>query len=200
MQGSFLKLTAPLSILAAILLFCVIFGGYTSFYRSENRIEDSKTALVDACRARIDLLPDLLTFMEKKMLPLSLMEQAIIKAETITAEVLGLKPPLEEQMTKKFEAAQTDLTVQIKNNLAGLNEVFDAESKNEFEALKQKLFKAQDNVYTAKDTYNEEVSYFNMRIESFPVSYIAKLFGFNKIIYYPFSEQAFLPAQKTFEP
>jgi len=201
MQNPLLKLFAFCSIAAAIVLFCVIFGGYTSFYRSQNRIEDSKSALVESCRERLLLLPELSSVMERVSpdMPPD-MNQSLEKARVILGNVLQQKHPLDQEMTTEFERSQTGLTMQIKEMLARLKDVSEPEGMKEIEALKQKFFKAQDNLYVAGDQYNYEISYFNGRVQSFPVSLIAKLFGFHKIIYYPFSDQAFLPARKAFEP
>ena len=199
MQSSNLKFSAFCSLTAAIILFCVIFGGYTSFYRSQNRIEDSKTALVESCRERLLLLPELSDFM-KRVIPDTPMDYPLEKTNALLADILAQKLPLDEQMAKEFEASQTELTLHIKEILARLKDLSDPENKKKIESLKLKLFKAQDNLYMAGDTYNYEISYFNMRIKSFPVSLIAKLFKFHNITYYPFSDQAFLPARKAFEP
>ncbi len=201
MQNPLMKVFAFCSVTAAIILFCVIFGGYTSFYRSQNRIEFSKKALVDSCRERLELLPALSAFMTKSVpdSPLS-MDQDLKKADALLMDVLQQSLPLEEQMTKDLETSQTELTAQIKEAFDLLKPVSDQESMEVFESLKLKFFKAQDNLYIAKDQYNYEVLYFNMRTRSFPVSLIAKLFKFDKIVYYPFSDQAFLPARKAFEP
>lgn len=201
MQNSSLSAFALASIAAAIVLFCVIFGGYTSFYRSQNRIEDSKTALVESCRERMLLLPVLSGFLERvspDMPPA--MNQSQEKANDLLMDVLQQKLPLEEKTTTEFENSQTGLTIQIKEILARLKDMSDPKNLEEAESLRQKFFKAQDNLHVAKEKYNYEVSYFNRRVRSFPVSLIAKLFGFHEIIYYPFSDQAFLPSRKAFEP
>jgi len=128
------------------------------------------------------------------------MDHPLEKANALLADILQQKLPLDEQKTKDFETSQTDLTLYIKESLTRLEAVSDPENKKKAESLKLKFFKAQDGLYLAKDAYNDEVSYFNMRVKSFPVSLFAKLFGFHKILYYPFSDQAFLPARKAFEP
>ena len=199
MQSSHLKFFAFCSIAAAIVLFCVIFGSYTSFYRSQNRIEDATTALVESCQKRLLLFPELSDFM-KKISPDTPMDHPLEKANALLMDVLQQKLPLDEQKTKDFETSQTGLTMQIKEIFVRLKDVSDSKNMAELESLKQKFFKAQDNLYVAGDQYNYEVSYFNGRVQSFPVSLIAKLFNFHEIIYYPFSDQAFLPARKAFEP
>jgi LemA protein len=201
MQNPLLKVFAFCSITAAIVLFCVVFGGYTSFYRSQNRIEASKSALVESCRERLLLLPELSNVMERLSPDLPPpMDQSLEKAKALLGNVLEQKSPLDQEMTTEFERSQTGLTMQIKEIFARLKDVSEPEGMKEIEALKQKFFKAQDNLYVAGDRYNYEVSYFNGRVNSFPVSLIAKLFGFHDIRYYPFSDQAFLPARKAFEP
>ncbi len=201
MQNSSLSAFALASIATAIVLFCVIFGGYTSFYRSQNRIEDSKTALMESCRERMLLLPALSGFLERVNPDIPPpMGHPLEKANALLMDVLQQKRPLEEKMTKEFENSQTGLTMQIKDIFVRLKAVSGPNNPAETEALRQKFFKAQDNLYVAKEKYNYEVSYFNRRVRSFPVSLIAKLFGFHEIVYYPFSDQAFLPSRKVFEP
>ncbi len=198
MQNSSLSALALASIATAIVLFCVIFGGYTSFYRSQNRIEDSKTALVESCRERMLLLPALSGFLERMGpdIPPPMDQE---KANAFLMGVLQQERPLGEEMTKEFESSQTGLTMQIKDIFARLKDISGPKNLEETESLRQKFFKAQDNLYVAREKYNYEITYFNRRVQSFPVSLIAKLFGFHEIIYYPFSDQAFLPARKAFE-
>jgi LemA protein len=200
MQNSSLSALALASIATAIVLFCVIFGGYTSFYRSQNRIEDSKTALVESCRERMLLLPALSGFLERVSPDIPPpMDQPLEKANALLMGVLQQERPLGEEMTKEFESSQTGLTMQIKGIFARLKDISGPKNLEEIESLRQKFFKAQDNLYVAREKYNYEITYFNRRVQSFPVSLIAKLFGFHEIIYYPFSDQAFLPARKAFE-
>ncbi|MFA5903959.1 MAG: LemA family protein [Desulfobacula sp.] len=200
MQSPVLKVLIFCAVTAAIILFCVVFGGYSSFYRSQNRIEESKNILVESCRERLALLPAVSDFLKKiNMDTPSSVDQSIAKAESVLTAVFQQKSPLEEQTTKDFEASQVHLTIEIKKILDGLKDVFDPESRKEFNSLKERVFKDQDDLYMAGDRYNYEVSYFNERVKSFPVSLIARLFGFHRITYYPFSEQAFPPARKAFE-
>ncbi|MBU1565303.1 MAG: LemA family protein [Proteobacteria bacterium] len=202
MQNPLVKVFAFFAVLTGIILFCTIFGGYTSFYRNENRIESARTALVESCQERLALMPALITLMQKMVpgdAPES-MDQTLAKTAALQKDVLQQKLPLEEQKSKDFETSETALTLQVKDMLAQLKPVADQKNMGEFEALKQKLHKAQDNLYMAGYKYNDEVLYFRKRLKSIPVTYIAKMFGFDKILYYPFSEQAFLPARKTFEP
>jgi LemA protein len=201
MQNSSLSAFALAFIATAIVLFCVVFGGYTSFYRSQNRIESSKTALVESCLERLLLLPALSGILERVSPDMPApMDQYLEKSNSLLSDILQQKHALEEKTIKEFESSQTDLTMQIKEIFARLKIVSELKSIAEIESVRQKFFKVQDDLYVAKERYNYEVSYFNRRVQSIPVSLIAKLFGFHEIIYHPFSDQAFLPARKAFEP
>ena len=52
-------------ILVGIILTSVVFGGYSSLNRSEGRIEITKELLLDACQSRLDLLPQLLDYLQE---------------------------------------------------------------------------------------------------------------------------------------
>jgi LemA protein len=199
--GSYFKFLLFFGILTAIILSCMVFGGYSSFVRAENRIASTKTALMEACRARLVLLPELATLQETKLAQDSRppIELRLEQANALLKDLMDQKHSLDKQTMQDFETSQTELTFRSKELLARLAEGADQKTKGEFEALKQELLAAQDSLYVANENYKKEVLYYNMRITSFPVSYIAKLFDFHKTLYYPFSEQAFLPARKTFE-
>lgn len=201
-QGSYLKFIAFCAILTGILVSSMVFGGYSSFVRAEERIAGAKTVLLESCRERLALLPALATLIGEKNLQSTpaTMAQTLEKANALLQDVMQLKLPLDEQMTKEFETSQTALTMRIHESFTRLQEVTAQDGNKEMESLRQKFLKAQDNLFMANESYKEEVLYFNMRLKSFPVLYIAKLFGFHKTTYYPFSEQAFLPARKAFLP
>ena len=84
----------------------------------------------------------------------------------------------------------------LRESFQRLPEIADEQSRERLAELRRQLAQAQDNIYVAHRNYLEEIDYYNMRLESFPVAYVARLFGFDKSTYYPPSEQAFLPARK----
>lgn len=186
--------------LFAIIMFCVILGGYSSFTRAQNRIEASKSFLTDACQKKLDLLPALFEITKKSVTQTSIQEinQAAQKAAAILQQVISQKPPLDTQLVKEFELSQIHLTNRLIDLFPKLEASLDQNDLKQFEPLKQQFYTAQDTLFVIWKSYINEVVYFNSRTVTFPNFLIAKLFGFNKIHYAELSPEAFLPARKTF--
>lgn len=184
-----------------IVLFCVVLGGYTSFWRSQNRIEASKALLTDACQNRLDLLPELIEITKKNKMQAIGPEinQAAQKAMTILQKTITQKTPLEKDLIKEFEISQSKLTVQLKDLFTQLEGSSD-KNFQQFKAVRSLLFAAQNNLFVTKKRYNDEANYFNTRAAAFPTSLFAKLFRFNKMKYIEISKDLFLPANKVFAP
>jgi len=184
-----------------IVLFCVVLGGYTSFWRSQNRIEASKALLTDACQNRLDLLPELIEITKKNKMQAIDPEinQAAQKAMTILQKTITQKTPLEKDLIKEFEISQSKLTVQLKDLFTQLEGSSD-KNFQQFKAVRSLLFAAQNNLFVTKKRYNDEANYFNTRAAAFPTSLFAKLFRFNKMKYIEISKDLFLPANKVFAP
>jgi len=200
-MGNWLKLAAGCSVLMGIILFSVIMGGYSSFWRSQNRIKASMSLLTDICQKRLDLLPELLEITKKNMAPSSLppINQTAEKASILLKQVISYQQPLEKNLIEEFEISQTKLTLELVQLFTQLQTSLDKNAVKQFSTLKKEFYTAQDNLFVAMKKYNKEVDYFNTRTTVFPVFLIAKLFGFNKIKYIDISKEGFLPAQETFD-
>ncbi|SDU60949.1 LemA family protein [Desulfobacula phenolica] len=207
MLEPWLKFTGICSVVMAIIVFCVIFGGYSSFVRSQNRIEASKSLLTDACQKRLDIVPELVEIIKTSRIKTSIpsINQTAQKAAIILKQVIAHESAVENALIKDFELSQTQLTFHIKQTLSQLEALVDKNSSQyvssqQFSALKKQVDTTQDNLFVIQKRYNKEVAYFNLRTKVFPGFLIAKLFGFNKIHYTSISKDLFLPAQKTFAP
>ena len=202
MPRRWLQFVGFCTVFFGIVLFCVIMGGYTSFWRSQNRIEDSKSMLTDAFQKRLDLLPGLIEITKKTKTQTykPAINQTAQKANKILQLVISQKTPLEEGLIKEFENSQSNLTFQLKDLFTQLEESLDKNFSKQFSSLKNQFNTAQDNLFITKQRYNDEVNYFNTRAAAFPTFLFAKLFGFNKMKYIQISKDLFLPAQETFAP
>ncbi|MBC2704003.1 LemA family protein [Desulfobacula sp.] len=201
MSHRLLQFAGFCSVFFGIVLFCVVLGGYTSFWRSQNRIEASKALLTDACQNRLDLLPELIEITKKNKMQAIGPEinQAAQKAMTILQKTITQETPLEKALIKEFEISQSKLTLQLKDLFTQLEGSSD-KNFQQFKAVRSLLFAAQDNLFVTKKRYNDEANYFNTRAAAFPTSLFAKLFRFNKMKYIEISKDLFLPANKVFAP
>ncbi|MCP4022033.1 MAG: LemA family protein [Desulfobacteraceae bacterium] len=194
-----LKFATLCLIVLGIILFCVVFGGYSSLARSKSRIEASKNYLTDSCLKRQQLLPQLIELGRKSNPELSTakINQAAEKADSILQEIAVQKTPIEDDLIKAFVISQTTLTRELISFLA-LLETSNKDTKNQMDAFLQKLFTAQDNIFVIRKRYNKEVEYFNTRTSIFPGVLFAKLFGMSNLKYIGISRELFLSGEKTF--
>jgi LemA protein len=190
------------SVFMVIILFCVLAGGYTSFYRSQNRIDGAKSYLTDACKMRLDLIPGLVDI-TKRHLPQSAtveIAQTTERATHILKYVISEEHLVDENLFKDFEDSQAKLTVQLKALFVQAETLLDKPYSHQFTDVKNQVIKAQNNLFVTKKRYNDEVTYYNTRKTAFLTSVFAKLFGFDQIHYIEISKEPFLPAHQAFAP
>jgi len=195
MNSPWLKVTALCSVIMGIVLFCMIFGGYSSFYRSQNRIENSREILANACQQRLDLLPQLSTTLAPGTDDpiIKNLKQAGKTAQNILNRVASRENPLDKRLTLKLEESQDALAKEIVTVFSTL-----AQTDRQLPVIRERFYTAQNHLFMAKRKYNDEVNYFNTRTKAFAGVFMAKLFGFNKIDYFMLSENSLLPAASTF--
>ena len=190
------------SVFVLIVAFCVLAGGYTSFWRSKNRIEEAKTFLTDACQERMNLLPDLIKLGRKNssQAAVSSMERTAKKSSKILQQVISHKTPLTLGLIKEFEISQFELTLQIIEQFNQLQSSPDQIDAKLLKTVKDRFYAAQNTLFVTGKKYNDEVNYFTTRKSAFFTSSLAKLFGFNKLTYINLSNDLFLPAKEAFAP
>lgn len=194
------KFAGICSIVMAIVIFCVIFGGYSSLWRSQNRIKASKTLLTDNCQKRQALLPKLEAFTGSNDFSQTAkqLKSASQKADDILKYMISAEPPLEKELVSAFEISQTALSSNLAALFSSLEAKLPGEEKEKFLALKKEFSTAQDHIFVAKKRFNKEVAYFNNRTTVFPGFLIARLFGMDDIKYTGISKDKLLSGEKTF--
>ena len=187
-------------VFVGIILTSVIFGGYSSLHRSEGRIDFTKELFLKACQSKLDLLPQLLDYLQKSepkethaKLELTGKEAGIVLHSAVVQ-----KAPLNNALTLKLEASQLALTKELAEVFLKLERSKNKSNTESLKAIKQQFFSSQDKLFTAKVHYNTEVRYFNRRTKIFPGFLIAELFGFNNSEYFELSNDSFLGADRTF--
>lgn len=201
-QVSYFKFVMFCAVLVGLILFSMVFGGYSSFIRAENRIAESKDALLGSCEARLALIAELTMILDSQALSgnSSSLLPNLERASAVVREAARGKTILDEQTTRSLEASQSALTRDIGEQMQRLRAAVGGENRAEVLSLAEKFLAAEDNLFLAGSNYREEIAYYNMRLQSFPVSLIARLFDFDKSVYHQVSDQAFLPARKTLQP
>ncbi|MFO7913817.1 MAG: hypothetical protein R6V15_16810 [Desulfotignum sp.] len=161
MKNPWLIVTGLFSVALAIVLFCVIFGSYTSMLRSKNRINTGKDLMVSACMDQLDLIPKLVSRAPETIPPgvISRIEENAGQIQAILTRFQASDAPLDPELVTAFEATQALLAKDMDSLTAamGKNHTLSTEMTD----LYMKI------IYSAK-RYNKEAAYFKMRKNVFP--------------------------------
>jgi len=202
MKGPWFKIAALCSVLMAIVLFCVVIGGYSSFYRSQGRINDSADYLVDACKKRMQLLPESIEITQSMNIQKNTIEtfkKALQKANIVLKQNSSSAPISDETWIRDFENTQEAITLVFQKIFTQDAAIVKNNDKQQrYAVLKKEIHAAQDYIFIVRQRYNKEVDYFKNRKTAFPGFLFARLFGFDKITYYYISLDKLLPAHKVF--
>lgn len=200
MTSPWFKLAAICSIVLGIVLFCVVFGGYSSLLRSQNRINGSRTLLTEACSNQYQLAERLLNEYRDNATPgfSGNLAQCAKKVRITLEQFAGQSTPISSDLIHDLEISHTALSAELIKFIDQLDKNADSQQQEKLQQMKKALFTTQDSIFVAKKRYNKEVTYFNQRKTVFPLFIIARIFGFIDLTYYPLSDDVFLSGEKTF--
>ncbi len=210
MKRPLLSLSIFSAVFFGIILFSVIFGGYSSLYRAQNRARDAKILVTVECQKQLDLLPDLMAMVRKtdsfNRIPpnnsnqahldqahIDQLEQAALKTKTILARINSKRDPLEKELVLGFEESQVHLSQEIIGLVMGLKKEDKLKKSQALIDLEKKFNDLEITVFYHSTQYNKEAQYFNTRKSIFPGFLIAKLFKLEKLHIYEINTDLFKP-------
>ncbi len=197
MKRPLLSLSVFCAVFFGIIIFSVIFGGYSSLYRAQNRIADAKGNVIVECWKRQDLIPELIAMAgESDALKdnphLDEVDGAAKEAKTISEQINSKIIP-EKELIEAFEKSQVQLSQEIISLITGLKKDAKIGKSPDFLALEKKFNDLEITVFYKGTRYNKEARYFNTRKVIFPGFLIAKLFGLDQINYFEITTDLFKP-------
>ena len=174
MKKPWLIVTGLFSVALAIVLFCVIFGSYTSMLRSKNRINTGKKFMVAACMDQLPLAHQLVS-QAPDTIPggkISRMEENARQIQTILTRFQASDAPLDPDLVTAFEDTQARLAKDMDSltTAMGKNHSLSTEMADLY--LK--------TIYAAK-RYNKEAAYFKNRKNVFPGFLTARWFNIDHL-------------------
>jgi LemA protein len=192
-----------------IILFSVIFGSYSSLYRAQNRVQDSKVLVIAECQKQLNLLPELISMARETktfnvdpnnsnqgnldQAVLNHLDQTATEAKAILTRINPPTPHLEKEMILTFEQSQIRLSQEIIGLIKGIKKDKHLNTTSSFVDLEKKFNDLEITVFYTGTKYNKEVRYFNQRKAIFPGFLIAKLFGLENIQYFEITTDLFKP-------
>jgi LemA protein len=168
-------------VVCGVLLFAmIVIASYNRFVRQRNLVEESWRQVDVELRRRYDLVPNLV--------------------ETVKGYAAHERQVF-DSVTAARNAAQTDSGSRAKQgeeesaltrSLRGLLAVAEAypqlKADQQFLALQAQLGETEDRIAAGRRFYNGNVRALNTRVETFPSSLIAGMFGFHKAEYFEVEE------------
>ncbi|MEH0022087.1 MAG: LemA family protein [Desulfobacter sp.] len=184
MKSPWFTLAAICALVLGIVLFCIVFGGYSSLLRSQNRIKAVKDRLVSQCQDQLALVTELVDAAGPDTAP---EQTAGLSAASGTATQLidrirESEDPVAQALILSYGDSQALLNRRITELVQALAESGNGD-ETDLTALEKRLNETQAAIYITGKRYNKEARYFNTRTRVFPVGIIARLFSLDKVYF-----------------
>jgi len=171
MKNPWLTFAGICSLGMGIVLFSIVFGGYSSFLRSQNRIETAKKLLIDQCRSQLGMVETLASLPDSVPESKRMLLEAVENAAGVLERMGKSDSPVAREVIAEYEEAQVRVNGVV-------DTVLESAPENE---IQKQLDEAKTAIFIAGKRYNKEALYFNTRIRVFPGFIVAKLFGLDEI-------------------
>jgi LemA protein len=166
----------PYLVLAALMLSGC---GYNSLQQQDENVKAAWADVVNQYQRRADLIPNLVStvkgFATQEQQVLIGVTEARAKALSVQATPEMLNNP---EQFQKFQAAQGQLTVALRN-LMGYTEAYpQLKSDANFRDLQAQLEGTENRITVARNRYIAAVRSYNTTVRSFPTNLTARMFDF----------------------
>ena len=170
-----------IAIVIVVVIAAFVISTYNSLVRLRNKVKNAFAQIDTQLQRRFDLIPNLVETVkgyaahEKELL------------ENLTASRTGF-----------MNAGSNDEKMAMDNQLAGcLKTLFavaenypDLKANKNFENLQNELSETEDKVAYSRQFYNDAVTMYNDKLQTFPTNIIAGMFGFSEEALFATSEEA----------
>ena len=165
------KIIIGVILVALVLLLVYVIGTYNALVQLRNRVRDQWSQIDIQLKRRFDLIPNLVETVKGYMSH----EKDTLK-EIVEARNTYTTATTHEDAVK----ADTELTKSI-SKLFALAEAYpDLKANENFNSLQTELSETEDKISTARQFYSDTVLKYNDKIQMFPSSIVAGIFGFKE--------------------
>jgi LemA protein len=162
-----------LIIVAVVVVLLVIFviGAYNALIRLRNQVDNSWSQIDVQLKRRHDLIPNLVETAKGYMQHERGTFEAITNARS---QAMGAKTVT--------EAAKTEgaLTEALSKFMLIVENYPDLKANQNFLSVQEELTSTENKIAFARQSYNDQVLFFNNKIQMFPSNIIANMFNFGK--------------------
>jgi LemA protein len=184
---------AVLGVIAVIVIGAFLWGMgiYNGLVRSDEGVRSAWSQVESQYQRRADLIPNLVETVkgfaaQEKSVLLGVTEaRAKVSQITVTKEVLE-----DPEAFSKFQAAQDQFSSAISRLLAVAENYPTLKSNENFLALQTQLEGTENRITVERQRFNTTVQEYNIRIRTFPASFVAGMTGFKEKQYFKAKEGA----------
>ena len=164
-----------------VVLAIVLISIYNGCVKLKNQGEEAYAQIDAHLKQRYDLVPNLVETVKG---------YAKHEQETLTAVIEARNKAMSAQGVEEKDKADKDFEGTLKSLFALAEAYPDLKANNSFVEFQTRLSKLESEILQARKYYNGVVRTFNTKIETFPNSFVVKLFGgkFTKMAYVEVAE------------
>lgn len=155
----------------AVLLLIFIIGIYNSLVRLRNQVDNSWSQIDVQLKRRHDLIPNLVETAKGYMQH---------ERETFEAITNARSQAMGAQGVAEAGKAEGALGEALSKFLLVVENYPDLKANQNFLALQEELTSTENKISFARQNYNDQVLFFNNKIQMFPSNIVAGMFGFGK--------------------
>jgi len=159
-------------IIALVIVVLIFISMYNSLVSLKKQVENSFGGIDVQLKRRTDLIPNLVNTVkgyashEKELL------------ENVTKARASIVNGSANHDIKEIAAGENMLTGALKSVFAVSENYPDLKANQNFIDLQNQLTETEDQIAAARRIYNENVTYYNTKLEVIPTNFIAKMFNF----------------------
>lgn len=156
-------------VIAVLVLLLLVVGGYNGIVRQRNQVDNGWAQIEVQLKRRADLIPNLVETVKGYAAHESGTLEAVVQARQASVAANG---------PAQAAAAEGPIT-QALGRLFALSEAYpDLKADANFRQLQEEITSTEDRVSFARQFYNDSVTSFHNRIDTFPGVFIAKFGNF----------------------
>ena len=173
---------------AVIVILLWLAGAYNGLVRLRNQLQNAWAQIDVQLKRRADLIPNLVETVRGYAKHESGTLEKVIQARNMAVSAKGVA-----------ERAQAEnvLTGALKSLFAVAEAYPDLKANQNFIRLQEELTSTENKIAFSRQFYNDSTMGYNTRIETFPVNFVARLFGFLRREFFEVQDEAIREAPKV---
>lgn len=164
----------------AVMLIAWAIGGYNSLVTLRNRFKNAFAQIDVQLKRRYDLIPNLVETAKGYMKHERETLEAVIKARNLAyaASQSAAANPADAGAVKNLLGAESGLVGALSRLMVVSEQYPDLKANQNMMQLTEELTSTENKISFARQAYNDAVTVYNTKRETFPTNFLASIFNF----------------------